>query len=1027
MFVLSARHRRNRLFGLVYDGFISYSHAADDLLAPRLQAGLQRFAKPWWKRRALRIFRDESSLSANPHLWSSITDALDGSSWFVLLLSPEAADSEWVNREVEYWLEHNDADRIIPVVTEGDFSWAESHVVSNAAPPALRAAFSAEPRWVDLRFARSEEALDLNNPTFSAAIADIASPIRGVPKDELESEEVRQHRRTTRTAWAAGIALLALAVVASGAAVVAVGKQSEAQSQTEIAENERDRAVAAEDAATAAAESEAEQRSIAEEQAEVARSRELLAWAQEASATDPELQLMLTVEAAELGELTRLAEANVHQSLADHRAVLTFEMPDEWKGWSAGGEISPDGQLLAISNWQHHVAVLSMETGEVLWDFAFPWADPTAEFSGCCNHFNPFFMNGGSELVVNPRIRPDARAGYGEDMPPELAEFDGLVVFDAATGAIKRVVKLDEPLFGFDGWGHTAHGTLTLGLTGVDDVRLELLDIDTGDRRVFAEGVPTLNVFDGAALSDDGRFVAWGWAGEPIHVVAVESGFEVILPNEGQQVRDISPDGSLLVTNDLGSEVWADVVWDVGAGEELVRIPIDGNSWGVWFDPTGEWIYRTANFSDSVQRFDARTGRPIDTLFAAPGGSFQASMSDDGRFLAVGTGSEMIRVFDLSPAGAGEGPMVSSCRWPGKVSTTESVAVVGGFCLVDNDFGNMTAFLFDPDQLTAIRRIDDLAGGFAVVSPDGTMVAAQERVARDRAGSMIVLDASDGSVIQTMDGLCAYNEDTPWDSSTLDLECPAGTPERLLWLNDVEFSPDGTRLAAIGQDYAGPNQPSNPSAVMVWDVDTGELLWAHRQGGRSSGLAYTSDGERLASGWLSEVMLHNAESGEILVREGEGQGASGHALHFGPGDAFLVGADFIGGGSAEITVFDPIDLSVVDIIDGRAEVRDLSLSPSGELLAAGGSDGSIRVWRLGTRELIHEFPVANDRLLMVHFLDENRILAAGWGDSELRVFLLDQEELLTLAGSKITRGFTDGECDKYALDPCPTSTAEVGR
>ena len=24
-----------------------------DLLAPRLQAGLQRFAKPWWKRRAI--------------------------------------------------------------------------------------------------------------------------------------------------------------------------------------------------------------------------------------------------------------------------------------------------------------------------------------------------------------------------------------------------------------------------------------------------------------------------------------------------------------------------------------------------------------------------------------------------------------------------------------------------------------------------------------------------------------------------------------------------------------------------------------------------------------------------------------------------------------------------------------------------------------------------------------------------------------------------------------------------------------
>lgn len=57
---------------MVYDGFISYSHAADGLLAPALQSGLQRLAKPWNSRRALRIFRDETGLSTNPHLWSAI-------------------------------------------------------------------------------------------------------------------------------------------------------------------------------------------------------------------------------------------------------------------------------------------------------------------------------------------------------------------------------------------------------------------------------------------------------------------------------------------------------------------------------------------------------------------------------------------------------------------------------------------------------------------------------------------------------------------------------------------------------------------------------------------------------------------------------------------------------------------------------------------------------------------------------------------------------------------------------------------
>ena len=181
--------------GPVYDAFLSYSHAADELLAPRLQAGLQRFAKPWWKRRALRIFRDEASLSANPHLWSSITDALDNSGWFILLLSPHASESEWVNREVEYWVSNRDASRIIPVLTEGNFAWTDSGIESDAVPPALYGVYTDEPRWVDVRFAHSDEQLDLNNAAFRSAVADIAAPIRGVPKDELESEEVRQHRR----------------------------------------------------------------------------------------------------------------------------------------------------------------------------------------------------------------------------------------------------------------------------------------------------------------------------------------------------------------------------------------------------------------------------------------------------------------------------------------------------------------------------------------------------------------------------------------------------------------------------------------------------------------------------------------------------------------------------------------------------------------------------------------------------------------------------------------------------------------
>jgi hypothetical protein len=89
-----------------YDAFISYSHTArSNQIAQALQRGLERFARPWYRPRAARIFRDTTNLSVSPHLWADIETALGRSHWFILLASPQAAASRWVDREVEWWLE----------------------------------------------------------------------------------------------------------------------------------------------------------------------------------------------------------------------------------------------------------------------------------------------------------------------------------------------------------------------------------------------------------------------------------------------------------------------------------------------------------------------------------------------------------------------------------------------------------------------------------------------------------------------------------------------------------------------------------------------------------------------------------------------------------------------------------------------------------------------------------------------------------------------------------------------------------
>jgi len=204
----------------MYNAFLSYSHAADARLAPTLQVAVQRFAKPWNRLRALRIFRDESSLSTNPALWASIEAALRESQFFILLASPTAAQSPWVEREIRWWCTERTPDRLLIVVTEGavawddatrDFDWSRT----NAIPPALRGAFKGEPHYLDLGWARLEPELSPRHPRFQDAVAELAATLHERPKDELIGDDVRQHQKTRRLVRAA-VTVLALLTVTAG-------------------------------------------------------------------------------------------------------------------------------------------------------------------------------------------------------------------------------------------------------------------------------------------------------------------------------------------------------------------------------------------------------------------------------------------------------------------------------------------------------------------------------------------------------------------------------------------------------------------------------------------------------------------------------------------------------------------------------------------------------------------------------------------------------------------------------------------
>lgn len=225
---------------MLYKAFISYSHAADDKLAPALQSALHNFAKPWYRLRSIRVFRDKTSLAANPALWPSIESALNESEYFLLLASPQAVQSPWVEREIEWWLENRSIERMLILLTDGELVWNGTTndydwERTTALPVSLRSRFKDEPLHVDLRWTKAVNNLSIRHPQFRGAVLDIAAPLFGKAKDELDGEDVRRHRKNKRWAWSAAAALLIATMFACLGAYAAFKKKQEAELQGNIA------------------------------------------------------------------------------------------------------------------------------------------------------------------------------------------------------------------------------------------------------------------------------------------------------------------------------------------------------------------------------------------------------------------------------------------------------------------------------------------------------------------------------------------------------------------------------------------------------------------------------------------------------------------------------------------------------------------------------------------------------------------------------------------------------------------------
>ena len=128
-----------------YTAFISYAHA-DQNVAAWLHKALEGYRIPKdlqgtagrdgpIPRTLFPIFRDRDELSSSPDLSQAIQDGLKASAYLIVLCSPSAARSRWVNQEVIEFKKLGRADRIHALIVDGDPGAAPDK--GGCFPPAL--------------------------------------------------------------------------------------------------------------------------------------------------------------------------------------------------------------------------------------------------------------------------------------------------------------------------------------------------------------------------------------------------------------------------------------------------------------------------------------------------------------------------------------------------------------------------------------------------------------------------------------------------------------------------------------------------------------------------------------------------------------------------------------------------------------------------------------------------------------------------------------------------------------------------
>ncbi len=606
-----------------YRAFISYSHE-DSRFAEKLHRELERYALPkaamlfgsQSARRGRRPFKpvylDKLESVPSGDLPESVSKALAASEYLIVVASPAAARSEWVDREIRAFCKRTGGKNILAVVAAG-----EPYAVRNGKPPDLEALpqplrrkissdgeiteFEADRFWVDRRTGKTDKRL--------AFLRIVAAILQVDSLDDLIVRDRADQRRRSRLITFVSATLLTIFAVVTTSAVLFAKQTRET----------RDAAL-------------------------IAQSKFLIQAADEAGKVgDSRLQMLLALEALPINldnperplvtaGLHSLAQAYV-ESPSSKKLDLTLRCnPDVIEP----SEKCRSGDNLFHTNQGIGFVTIApnaqrMLTGEdteqsILWDYTTGLS--LKRFSGLYDDgFLSFTFLGSGDTFV-------------------ASDSSGVNIYSAIDGHRIGLLPGSSDLIGAYSLTSSPDSTYIAGSFWHDQV--VLWNVRADPIRMI-----TLRVSNGHVTDPWGHAVElrFSHSGRNLMVVDSDGSVHVLMAPDFKQLRvfknpakgavslDISPDERRLAMSGDDSGVW-----DVASGRILFHFhsgtgPIDGqasdapdNILQVSFSPDGSKLL-TRSFKGVIRLWRADTGSEIFTIGNQSHDCGSAAFSPDGRFV----------------------------------------------------------------------------------------------------------------------------------------------------------------------------------------------------------------------------------------------------------------------------------------------------------------------------------------------------------------------------------------------------------